>query len=92
MHDDGDRYHRAALKRIVRLVLTGNFRAEEGHRLADVHVTIIAANHGYNRSSERSYIGNARLACPCERAYLLISIRSIVVGRVAAGKIGEGDI
>jgi len=32
----GDRYHRAALKRIVQLVLTDNFRAEEGHRLADM--------------------------------------------------------
>jgi len=32
----GDRYHRAALKRIVQLVLTDNFRAEEGHQLADM--------------------------------------------------------
>lgn len=31
-----DRYHRAALKRIVQLVLTDNFRAEEGHQLADM--------------------------------------------------------
>lgn len=27
----GDRYHRTTLKRIVHVVLTGNFRAEEGH-------------------------------------------------------------
>lgn len=32
----GDRYHRAALKWIVQLVLTDNFRAEEGHQLADM--------------------------------------------------------
>lgn len=32
----GDRYHRAALKRIVQPVLIDNFRAEEGHQLADM--------------------------------------------------------
>lgn len=34
----GDRYHRAALKRIVQLVLTDNFRAKEGHQLAIIAV------------------------------------------------------